>query len=141
MGGIHLKIPKTKHVSSSRQIWGKRFGSKRKMEVLDSEKSQQDPSVTTALRAHTEALGAGTNPHSCSQTVAKAATCHLVGILALSVCVCDQILLFLTQVSWGTKQTLSERCNPAFHRFLTLGNQLAYGVTMEGGRKKERERE
>lgn len=60
---------------------------------------------------------------------------------AQTVCVCVCVLPFLTQVSWGTKQTLSEHCNPAFHRFLALGNRLTYRVTMEGGRKRGGERE
>ncbi|KAM9364381.1 uncharacterized protein KZ484_010634 [Pholidichthys leucotaenia] len=37
------------------------------------------------------------------------------------------------QVTWGTKQTLSEHCNPAFPRFLALGNQLKQSKAREGG--------
>lgn len=46
--------------------------------------------------------------------------------------------LSLSQVTWGTKQTLSEHCNPAFPRFLALGNWLTHSAERE--RECERER-
>lgn len=51
-----------------------------------------------------------------------------------------RLFLSLTQVTWGTKQTLSEHCNPAFPRFLALGNRLTHSAKRErggGGRQEE----
>lgn len=39
--------------------------------------------------------------------------------------------LSLAQATWGTKQTLSEHCNPAFPRFLALGNRLTHRAKRE----------
>lgn len=57
-------------------------------------------------------------------------------------CICVYVDLWVVlplslRSLWGTKQTLSEHCNPAFPRFLALGNQLK---TEQRGRETERER-
>lgn len=40
----------------------------------------------------------------------------------------------------GTKQTLSEHCNPTFRRFLALGNRIAHSTAGGGGVKEGKKR-
>ena len=56
--------------------------------------------------------------------------------LSLSLSLC--LSLSRAQVTWGTKQTLSEHCNPAFPRFLALGNGLTHRAKRERGREREK---
>lgn len=48
----------------------------------------------------------------------------------------DSLFLSFSQVTWGTKQTLSAHCNPAFPRFLALGNQQTHSEEGEKRRRK-----
>lgn len=50
-------------------------------------------------------------------------------------------LLSFSHVTWGTKQTLSGHYNPAFPRFLALGNQLIHRAEGENERRMGRKRQ